>query len=158
MLSAKEDFGRGDALKALEARYGIPYRDPTATRALAEACLALPPEAFLKNGQKRALAREMARGRMPEAQRLASTPDLTAADARRRVLRARPALAERLTLMAQDEDIAAVIDPAAIAQRLASLDADDPCTLSDHVFCSAGLPAAIAAGTAIARSKGLNAI
>lgn len=158
LLAAEDDLGRSDALKALEARHGLPYRDPTLTHALAEACLSLPASAFLKGGETRHLARELARGVMPEEQRLRQLPEFGPADARARILRARPQLLAELELMAQHPEIPRAIDPIAMAKRLRSLDGKAELTLSDQAFCSAGLPAAIAAGRMIARSSGSNSI
>ena len=158
LLAAEDDLGRSDALKALEARHGLPYRDPTITRALAETCLSLPASAFLKDGETRHLARELARGAMPEEQRLRQLPEFGPADARARILRARPELLAELELMAQHPEIPRVVDPLAVSERLRGLDAKAELTLSDQAFCSAGLPAAIAAGRMIARSSGSNSI
>ena len=158
LLAAEDDLGRSDALKALEARHGLPYRDPTITRALAETCLSLPASAFLKDGETRHLARELARGAMPEEQRLRQLPEFGPADARARILRARPELLAELELMAQHPEIPRVIDPVAVSERLRGLDGEAELTLSDQAFCSAGLPAAIAAGRMIARSSGSNSI
>ena len=158
LLAAEDDLGRSDALKALEARHGLPYRDPTITRALTEACFSLPPSAFLKDGETRHLARELARGAMPEEQRLRQLPEFGPADARARILRARPELLAELELMAEHPEIPRVIDTMGMAERLRELDGTAELTLSDQAFCSAGLPAAIAAGRMIARSSGSNSI
>lgn len=53
---------------ALELKYGVRYRDVTAYRPLIEYCLSLPTEMFARNGTTRWLARQLAQGRMPQAQ------------------------------------------------------------------------------------------
>lgn len=52
-----------------EQVFGIRLRDVTAYRPLIEFCLALPTSQFVRAGESRRLARRMAMGRMPEAQR-----------------------------------------------------------------------------------------
>ncbi len=54
---------------AAEQVYGIRLADATAYRPLIEFCAGLPIEQFVRDGEQRWLARRMALGRMPEAQR-----------------------------------------------------------------------------------------
>ena len=58
-----------DVWQGFEQLYGVPMRDPAAYRPLAEFCFGLPTDVFLRDGERRWLAREMARGILPEAQR-----------------------------------------------------------------------------------------
>ena len=58
-----------DVWQGFEQLYGMPMRDPAAYRPLAEFCFGLPTDLFLRGGERRWLAREMARGVLPEAQR-----------------------------------------------------------------------------------------
>ncbi len=58
-----------DIWQGFEQLYGVPMRDPAAYRPLAEFCFGLPTDLYLRNGERRWLAREMARGVLPEAQR-----------------------------------------------------------------------------------------
>lgn len=55
--------------EASEQIFGIRSRDVTAYRPLIEFCLGLPTRMFARDGETRWLARQMAKGRMPEAQR-----------------------------------------------------------------------------------------
>ena len=59
-----------DVHLAFEQLYGLRRRDVTAYRPLIEFCLGLPNEQFASQGTERRLARRMAKGRMPESQRL----------------------------------------------------------------------------------------
>ncbi len=156
LLENGDDGGRGDALKAVECRHGIPYRDPTVTRALAEYCLALAPDIFLHDGVNRRLAREIAKGKMPEAQRLGVRHGLTGADWLARTARNRSSVLGEITRMQSDPDIASIIDLAAIKRRVESLPETARGDVDDLTFTTAGLPAAIAAGRMIARAKGRN--
>lgn len=66
---ADNDHSMAEITLALELRYGLRHRDVAAYRPLAEYCMALPSEMFVRGGIHRFLARELARGRMPEEQR-----------------------------------------------------------------------------------------
>jgi asparagine synthase (glutamine-hydrolysing) len=52
-----------------EQVFGVSLRDVTAYRPLIEFCFGLPTEMFARNGETRWLARQIGKGRMPEAQR-----------------------------------------------------------------------------------------
>lgn len=67
---ARGDIESSDWLQAMEQIYEVRLRDVPAYRPLLEFCLSLPSEIFLRDGQIRWLARELARGIMPEEQRL----------------------------------------------------------------------------------------
>lgn len=58
-----------DVHLAFEQLYGVRRRDVAAYRPLVEFCLGLPTGQFAQGGVQRRLARRMASGRMPEAQR-----------------------------------------------------------------------------------------
>ena len=58
-----------DVWQGFEQLYGVPMRDPAAYRPLAEFCFGLPTDLYLHHGESRWLARAMARGLLPEAQR-----------------------------------------------------------------------------------------
>jgi asparagine synthase (glutamine-hydrolysing) len=55
--------------QGLEQMYGIALRDPTAYRPFVEYCLGLPTSMFMRDGEMRWLAKQMAKGIMPEEQR-----------------------------------------------------------------------------------------
>ena len=65
-------IGRGDPApfhQGLEQMYGVALRDPTAYRPFVEFCLGLPTRMFMRDGETRWLAKQMAKGLMPEKQR-----------------------------------------------------------------------------------------
>lgn len=69
-----DNFARGDVegsdmLQGFEQLYEVSMRDATAYRPLIEYCVGLPTDMFLRDGTGRWLARELGKGRMPEAQR-----------------------------------------------------------------------------------------
>ncbi len=86
------DRGGADVTLALEEIHGICERDVTAYRPLIEFCLGLPTGQFMRNGHDRYLARRMARGVMPEAQRIESRMAMHNADWHLRIGRRREEL------------------------------------------------------------------
>ena len=138
--------------------YGIPLRDPAAYRPMVEFCYGLPTDVLMRNGTSRWLAREMARGRLPEEQRLNLDYGQHNVDWQPRIGRARGELLDELERMAGDPDIAAMID----LPRLRSMLEDFPEAGCDDPSVSlpykTALPIAIAAGRFIAYAKGRNDI
>jgi len=55
--------------QGFEQLYGVALRDPTGYRPLVEYCVGLPTKMFMRDGQLRWLAKQLAKGIMPEAQR-----------------------------------------------------------------------------------------
>lgn len=66
---ADNDAWTAEVYQGFEQMYGIALRDPTAYRPFVEFCLGLPTKMFMRDGEIRWLAKEMARGLMPEEQR-----------------------------------------------------------------------------------------
>ncbi|MGC1271864.1 MAG: asparagine synthase-related protein [Croceibacterium sp.] len=67
----KPHMGTGaEQIHALEQVFGIRTRDIAQDRRLLEFCFTIPTDQFVRRGMDRWLARRMAVGRMPEAQRL----------------------------------------------------------------------------------------
>lgn len=69
---AGEDGAGADIGLAFEQLYGVRRRDITAYRPLIEFCVGMPTRQFASGGKERRLARRMAKGRLPENQRLNS--------------------------------------------------------------------------------------
>lgn len=76
---SREDFvigqyrgcGAGNEIAhSFEQVFGIRARDVFAYRPLIEFCMGLPTDQFVRDGEARFLARRLARGRLPEAQRV----------------------------------------------------------------------------------------
>jgi asparagine synthase (glutamine-hydrolysing) len=63
------DNWKAEFYQGLEQMYGIALRDPTAYRPFVEFCLSLPTEMFMRDGETRWLAKQMAKGIMPDEQR-----------------------------------------------------------------------------------------
>ena len=99
-----------EVYQGFEQMYAIPQRDPTAYRPFAEFCFGLPTEMFMRDGVPRWLAKQMAKGIMPEEQRANHLDGRWDADWHSRIGRRRTDLLEELDRLESDEQIAAMFD------------------------------------------------
>ena len=156
-IQAEDGQCMAELHQALEVLYGIPTRHPAAFRPLVEFCHGLPTELFLRDGQDRWLAREMAKGRLPDAQRLNRDQGAHHIDWHLRIGRARTDLVDELDRMADDPDIAGLLDLPRLRGLLTGFPATPADTREPHLYIST-LPRAISAGRFIAYAKGRNDI
>lgn len=108
-------FRNGDAegaeiYQAFEQMYGVAQRDPTSYRPFVEFCVGLPSEMFMRDGTVRWLAKELAKGIMPEEQRDNRLNGRWDSDWHLRIGRRRADFLAELDRLAQDERIAAMLD------------------------------------------------
>ena len=143
--------------QAFELLHGIPTRQPAAFRPLVEFCHGLPTDLFRRDGQDRWLAREMAKGRLPDAQRLNRDHGAHQVDWHMRLKRARPDLLEEVERMEDDPDIAALVDLPRLRRLLAEFP-DSPADAAEPYLYVTTLVRAISAGRFIAFAKGRNDI
>lgn len=143
----------------MELIHGLPRRDPTAYRPLIEFCWGCPTDVFMRDGTDRWLAREMAKGQMPEAQRLNRDYGHHYTDWQPRLVPIQGELLEELERMADDPDIAAVVDVARLHELVRAVPAIspdyDPQTALPY---QSALPIGMAAARFIAYAKGRNDI
>lgn len=132
-----------DIMHGFEQIYGLPQRDPTAWRPFVEFCLGLPTELFLRDGQTRWLAREMARGIMPEAQRLEKRHGRHGADWHVKLTRRRSELLAEVERLAQSERLNAMIDFPKIRQALEDWPATGAIPVEERLLREAAIPRAI---------------
>jgi asparagine synthase (glutamine-hydrolysing) len=104
------DAETGEIYQAFEQMYGVAQRDPTAYRPFVEFCVGLPTELFLRDGTGRWLAKELAKGIMPEEQRENRLNGRWDADWHLRIGRRRKDLQAELDRLAGDERIASMLD------------------------------------------------
>ena len=95
MMWASADSGE-DLDLGLERMHGIEFRDVSAYRPLIEFCHGLPVEQLRRDGRDRYLARRLAKGFMPDAQRLEQRHGRHNADWHARIMPRRDELAEQL--------------------------------------------------------------
>lgn len=157
-IMAEDGQDREQYSQGMELLYGVPLRDPAAYRPLVELCAVLPTELYHQPGSERWLAREMARDRLPEAQRENRKMGLHHVDWQRRIARAAPELRDELARMAGDPEIAALVDLPRLQRLLDGIADADPGDFAAALPYITALPIGLAAGRFIAYAKGRNDI
>ena len=157
-LMAEDGQDIAESSQGFELLYGLPTRDPTAYRPLVEFCFGLPTAMFLRGGIDRWLAREMAKGRLPEEQRLRREQGAHELDWHLRIGRARPALLEEIARMEDDPDIARVVDLAYLRHILEHFPERSTWRNEVRAPYVTALNRGISAGRFIAYAKGRNDI
>ena len=104
----------GTFRKAALARWGVDERDPTTERRFVEFCLSLPPEALLRDGVTRPVARAALADRLPQAFFQPRPRGLQFADWYRHVS------PTEVADLAMDPRAVGLFDPQALEQRLAA--------------------------------------
>lgn len=110
-LLLQNDDGEGaEVYQAFEQMYGVPQRDPMAYRPLVEYCWGLPTRMFMRDGEMRWLAKQVAKGLMPEEQRANRFNGRWDADWHRRIGRRRTDYLAEFDRLEANQRIAAMID------------------------------------------------
>ena len=110
LLFQNNDAETAEIYQAFEQMYGIAQRDPLAYRPFVEFCLGLPVELFMRDGTMRWLAKEMARGIMPEEQRFNQLNGRWDSDWLLRVRRRRDDYLAEIDRLSSDERMAEMLD------------------------------------------------
>jgi len=126
-------FVNGDAessevYQAFEQLYGVAQRDPMAYRPFAEFCMGLPTRMFMQGGELRWMAKQMARGIMPDEQRANSLNGRWDADWHLRIGRRRTEFRAEFERIAQHPTLSGMIDT---ERMIAALDAFPDQTSTD---------------------------
>lgn len=139
---ARGDIESSDWLQAMEQIYEVRLRDVPAYRPLLEFCLSLPSEMFMRDGQIRWLARQLARGIMPEEQRLSRVVGMQYADWHALLTPRVPEMRAALRAAREDPDLA-FLDFDRLEATLDNWPAES--TLDDEVYfpCAYTLPRAL---------------
>lgn len=145
-----------DVMHGFEQIYGIPQRDPTAYRPFVEFCLGLPTDLFLRDGQTRWLAREMARGIMPEAQRLETRHGRHGADWHLKLTRRRAELLAEVERLAESERLSAMIDFPRIRRALEDWPKSGAVPVEERLLREAAVPRAIMLARYVNHIEGRN--
>ena len=109
-IFANTDGEGAEIYQGFEQLYGIEQRDPYAYRPFAEFCFGLPTEMFLRDGERRWLAKQLARGVMPEEQRTNRLNGRWDADWHLRIGRKREEWRAALDRVATDPRLGQLID------------------------------------------------
>ncbi|HEX6741180.1 MAG TPA: asparagine synthase-related protein [Sphingomicrobium sp.] len=118
MLFINGDADSPEIYQAFEQMYGVALRDPMAYRPFVEFCFGLPTEMFMRDGRMRWLAKEMAKGVMPEEQRTNRLNGRWDADWHVRLGRRRADFLAELDRLERDERMAAMFDLARLRRAL----------------------------------------
>ena len=110
LLFVNYDGEPDEIYQAFEQMYGVPQRDPMAYRPFVEFCFGLPVEMFMRDGQMRWLAKEMAKGIMPEDQRMNRLNGRWDADWHLRIGRRRTDFLAELDRLESDSRLAPILD------------------------------------------------
>ena len=110
LLLQNDDGEAAEIYQAFEQMYGVAQRDPLAYRPLVEYCWGLPTRMFMRDGKLRWLAKEMAKGLMPEEQRANRLNGRWDADWHLRLGRRRSDLLAELDRVAGDERFQSMFD------------------------------------------------
>ncbi len=132
---ANQDFGA--YLSAYRAMYGVDMRTPSADVRLAEFCLALSEDQYLRDGESRRLIRRGMAERLPTVVLANQQRGLQAADWFERLVGARPQIAETLAQLEQSELARRVLDLKRMRQMFEQMPSDevgDFKAISDYRF------------------------
>ncbi len=110
LLFRNLDGDSAEIFQAFEQMYGLPCRDPMAYRPFVEFCFGLPTELFVRDGELRWLAKQMAKGIMPEEQRINRLNGRWDSDWHLRIGRRRESLLAELDRIEADVELSAMID------------------------------------------------
>lgn len=158
MIMAEDGQDIAEFAQAMELLHGISYRDPTAYRPLVEFCYRAPTDLYLRDGIDRWLAREMARGRLPDAQRQNRLQGAHEVDWHLRLGRARNELLEDLSRMEDDPDIVQVVDLPRLRALLEHFPEESSSRTEDFAPYVTALVRGMTAARFIAYTKGRNDI
>ncbi|MFN3517097.1 MAG: asparagine synthase-related protein [Novosphingobium sp.] len=108
---AWRDCEGAEVQQGFEQIYGLRQADVPAYRPLAEFCAGLPTDQFMRDGQSRWLARRMAIGKLPEAQRTNTAVGWHNVDWHERLTPRLDEFRAEAEWIAGQPDIAALVDP-----------------------------------------------
>jgi len=150
------DCEGAEVQQGFEQVYGLRQADVPAYRPLAEFCAGLPTDQFLRDGTARWLARRMALGKLPEAQRTNTRMGWHNIDWHERLTPRLAMLRAEADWIAAQPDIAALVDPAKlhrIIDRWPERFINEP---ESWIPPAAGLTRGILAARFIAHASGRN--
>lgn len=116
---ADNDHASSEITLALELHYGLRLRDVSAYRPLVEYCQALPTTMFVRGGVHRFLARELARGILPDEQRLDPRTARHGSDWRLRMAPRRAELQQTVASIADHPQLGEMLDTGRMQRMLA---------------------------------------
>lgn len=128
LLFQNKECDTAEIYQAFEQLYGVAQRDPTAYRPLVEYCFGLPVDVFMRDGEPRWLAKQMAKGIMPEDQRANHLNGRWDADWHLRIGRRRDDYLAEMSKLEDDTNLSSMLD---LPRLRAALETMGETTLSD---------------------------
>jgi asparagine synthase (glutamine-hydrolysing) len=150
------DCDGGDVAQAFEQLYGLTQIDVLRYRPLVELCAGMPTSVFMKDGIDRWLARELATGRMPEAQRLERRQGDHNPDWMQRMAPRRAELGETIGRIADKEHLRDLLDTERMHALLADWDEGDPADSDFRYPREAGIARGILTARFVEFNRGSN--
>jgi asparagine synthase (glutamine-hydrolysing) len=108
IVTQSSDDGSGN--HAVRKAFGIEIREPLATRRMVELCMRLPTDTFFHDGRPRALARDMLKGRVPDAVANQRSRGWQGANWRAGFEPAVPEMLEEVDRIEEDGELSAMFD------------------------------------------------
>lgn len=152
------DSAGGDVEQAFEQLYGIAQIDVFRYRPLVELCAGMPTSVFMKDGTDRWLARELARGRMPEAQRTERRQGDHNPDWMQRMGPRRNELREMITRIGDKEHLLPLLDTEKMSALLEDWDQGDPANSDFRIPREAGIARGLLTARFVEFNRGSNDI
>ena len=132
LLFMTDDAEGAEIYQAFEQMYGVAMRDPTAYRPFVEFCFGLPVKMFMRDGQTRWLAKEMAKGNMPEEQRVNARNGRWDADWHLRMGRKRKEYLAEIDEISKDSRISEMLDLPRLRSVLEDWPSETPVDPQDY--------------------------
>ena len=156
LLFRNRDAEGSELYQAFEQMYGVAHRDPMAYRPFVEFCLGLPVKMFLRDGETRWLAKQMAKGIMPEEQRANALHGRWDADWHLRIGRRRADFLAELDNIATDERLADMFDIPRLRAALADWPSETEVDPQKYAAREAAVPRALLTARFINYVEGRN--
>lgn len=158
-LLTRDDNAEGaEIARAARMLHGVDYRSPLRDRRLVEWSLRVPEEQFWRDGQPRSLVRRVMAGRLPPEVLANRRRGAFGADWHLQMTRGLATMREQVEILADDRDLAPLLDFDRIRKAIADWPAEAPVEGRDAsaYLLSVALPQAIAAARFVRWTKGAN--
>ncbi|WP_088310377.1 asparagine synthase-related protein [Novosphingobium sp. B 225] len=134
----------GETALGMQQVFGLRGRDVLAYRPLIELCLGMPDNQFVRGGERRLLARRMAVGRLPEAQRTERRHGDHVPDWHVRMTRQLPQLRREIERVADHPELGALVDTDSMLRDLDNWPDTSPADLATITRLRFAIPAVFA--------------
>jgi len=148
----------GDWYGKIRAHFGIDTRPPTLDRRLAEFCIGVPEDQFLRNGRQRWLIRRAMQGRLSDPVLHGTKRGAQASDWFSRLTRERKQIAEELKRLTGNPEVSSIVDLPRLIEVLDHWPDQEPEIFSGPQRLLMWIPQALGAAKFIENVTGANRI